>query len=304
MGWKHLVKKLLQHRPSPKTVVGINALERDWTFRPSAPDALMRLTHWSILCNRRRAPAWREIRPVTARPRWIFYFVFAPNGTLDDAHRFTLAQLRQSEAGVAVICAAPSVEAIPSELHAYGDALYWKDLPGFDFSAYAIALGETARRSPGADVLVMNDSVFGPFGEVDDLWRHMAWDLTGFTASAQVQNHIQSYAFMVRRMDAARLSDLRGVILTNHAYDDYLGVVYGQETRFARIAARRMTVGALWYADDRRCGNPSIFAALALVEAGFPFIKRALFTKSAYAYDRQAVVVALAARGHPVDDYC
>lgn len=303
MTWKQYVKKLLRHRPSPKTVVGIDALEPNWTFRRSEPDALMRLSHWSILRNRRAAPAWQAIRPITPRPRWIFFFVFAPNGTLDEAHRFTLAQLRRSEAGLAVICAAASPEAVPAELRDGVDALYWKGLAGFDFSAYAIALAETARHSSGADILVMNDSVFGPFGKADDLWSGMAWDLTGFTASAQVQNHIQSYAFMIRGMDARKLRDLRGVISERHAYDDYLGVVYGQETRFARVAARRMSVGALWYADDVRCGNPSIFAALALVDAGVPFLKRALFTKSAYAYDRADVLAALESRGHPVNPY-
>lgn len=303
MALKGYVKKVLRHRPSPKKVVGINALERNWTFHRSEPDALMRLSQWSIFPNLRRAPGRTAIRSVTPRSRWIFYFIYAPQGVIDDAHRFTLEKLRRADAGLAVICAAPSADKIPAELHDQVDALYWKDLPGFDFSAYAIALAETVRHSRGADILVMNDSVFGPFGPVDDLWSKMAWDLTGFTASGQVQNHIQSYAFMIRGMDARKLRNLRSVMPERFAFNDYLGVVYGQETRFARVAARNMSVGALWYADDVRCGNPSIFAALALVRAGFPFLKRALFTKSAYAYDRGEVLAALEECGHPVERY-
>ncbi|MDO8903179.1 hypothetical protein [Hydrogenophaga sp.] len=40
-------------------------------------------------------------------------------------------------------------------------ALYWKTETGSDFSACAVALSELARLSPGADVWVKNDPVFG-----------------------------------------------------------------------------------------------------------------------------------------------
>ncbi len=143
-------------------------------------------------------------------------------------------------------------------------------------------------------MLVLNDSVFGPFVPLDSLWDRMRWDLTGFTASGQVQNHIQSYAFHFRDWNADKLHALRDIFPEHTAYDDYRGAVYGQETRFATVAARAMSVGALWYADHVRCNDPTVFAALPMVEAGFPFLKRSLLSKNAHLVDGAAIAAALA----------
>lgn len=299
---KAFVKTLLGHRPSPMTQVGIDALAPNWTFRPSRPDGITAAVRLTTLRGLSGAPASTAIVPITARARWITYFVYLPTGgTLTSAHRFTLAQLRRASAGLCVICAAPTPDDIPAELRDMVDALYWKAPPGFDFSAYAIAVREVARHSPGADLMVLNDSVFGPFVPVDTLWPMMQWSLTGFTASAQLQNHIQSYAFFLKQVDRRTVRALRSVLFTHFAFDDYRGAVYGQESRFATVAGRSMSVGALWYADGNTCGDPSVFAALPLLEAGFPFLKRSLLSKNAHFVDRAELISALKARGHPID---
>ncbi len=298
---KTIIKTLLRHRPSPVFKVGIDALDRDWTFRPSRPDGITAAVRATALRGLRHAPAHHAIIPICSRPRWIVFFVYLPSGGLTAAHRFTLERLRQADAGLCIICAAPTPADIPAEITTVADALYWKALPGFDFSAYALALHAIAHDSPGADVLVLNDSVFGPFSPVDSLWSHMRWDLTGFTASAQLQNHIQSYAFHLKRVDADRLRVLRTVMPRHWAFDDYRGAVYLQESRFATVAARSMSVGALWYADGERSGDPSIFAALPLLDAGFPFLKRSLLTKNAHVVPRDSILHALTCRDHPID---
>lgn len=299
---KSIAKTLLGHRPAPILRTGIDALERDWSFRPSRPDGVTAAVRVTILQGLTHAPASMAIVSITPKPRWIVYFVYLPDGGLTAAHRFTLARLRQTDAGLCVICAAPTLADVPDELRHIADALYWKALPGFDFSAYALALHEIAQRSPGADLLVLNDSVFGPFVPVDTLWSAMRWELTGFTASAQLQNHIQSYAFHLKNVDGRTAQELRTVLPRRFAFDDYRGAVYGQESRFATVAARSMSVGALWYADGIRCGDPSILAALPLVQAGFPFLKRSLLTKNAHAADRNEIRYILRAFGHPVED--
>lgn len=298
---KTLIKTLLRHRPSPVLKVGIDALERDWTFRPSHPDGITAAVRITALRGLRHAPAHRAILPIRPRPRWVVFFVYLPAGELTPAHHFTLERLRQADAGLCIICAAPTPGAIPTDLTAVADAMYWKALPGFDFSAYALALHAIASHSAGADVLVLNDSVFGPFLPVDSLWSRMRWDLTGFTASAQLQNHIQSYAFHLKRVDSDRVRALRTVLPRRWAFDDYRGVVYLQESRFATLAARSMSVGALWYADGERSGDPSIFAALPLLDAGFPFLKRSLLTKNAHVVSRDDILHVLTRHDHPID---
>ncbi len=300
MALKAIVKKLLGQRVCHQNLVGIDALDRDWTFRPSRPDGITRVVRH--LLRRRAAPTRVALRQISQRRRWIVYFAYLPGGVLEDSHRFTLARLREADAGLAIVCATRSADTIPAELATMADALYWKDLPGFDFSAYTLALREIALHSPGADVLVLNDSVFGPFVPIDTLWDQMRWDLTGFTASGQVQNHIQSYAFHFRDWNDAKLRALRTIFPERTAYDDYRSAVYGQETRFATVAARSMSVGSLWYADDIRCNDPTIFAALPLVEAGFPFLKRSLLSKNAHFVDTDAVKAFLRRQGHAVPD--
>jgi hypothetical protein len=48
--------------------------------------------------------------------------------------------------------------------------------------------------------------------------------------------------------------------------------------------------------------DPSLFAAIPLVEAGFPFLKRGLVTKHARIYPKGALDALLVDKGHPVDD--
>lgn len=303
MALKPFVKKLLGQRSCPQDKIGVDALDRDWTFRSSAPDGVTRLVRLAVARGLVAAPDWQALIPIQSRPRWIVYFVYLPDGRMTLAHRYTLDRLRAADAGLAIVCATPKVGAVPDDLRAYADALYWKALPGFDFSAYTLALHEIARSSPGADVLVLNDSTFGPFVPIDGLWSKMQWDLTGFTASGQIENHIQSYAFHLRNWNADKLRALRSIFPEHGAYDTYRDAVYGQETRFAARAAQSMSVGAFWYADDIRANDPTIFAALPLIEAGFPFLKKALLTKTSHVYGRAEVLEILRGKNHPVDDY-
>ncbi|WP_375288087.1 hypothetical protein [Sphingomonas sp.] len=294
----------LRRPPPPLCPIGLDQLERNWQYRPSRPDAVDRLRRLRALGRWQPAPAHECLVPIRgARDRWIVYFLFLPAGrSLDSAHRYTLARLRASGTGLLVVCAAARAADVPAELHGIADALYWKALGGFDFSAYALGLHAIAAANPGADVLVLNDSVFGPFGPIDALWPLMTWDLTGFTACGQVENHIQSYAFHLKNVTPQRMAGLAQVLPAGRAHDQYEPVVLRQETRLAVDAARRMSVGALWYGAPDLTVDPSLFAAMPLVEAGFPFLKRALRTKHTGIYPDEAIRAVLVRRGHPPGD--
>jgi lipopolysaccharide biosynthesis protein len=283
--------------------VGVNVLQRDWTYQATSPDPFDRVRRFLARFRLQALPNSAAIVPITEqRPRWVVYFIYLPNGCeLDNAHRFSIERLRASGAGLTVVCAAPSARDVPVELRGVADAIYWKALRGFDFSGYGLALYEVARSSPGADVMLLNDSAFGPFDPLDKWWPSMNWDLTGFTAHAQVQNHVQSYAFHLKNVTAERLASLGSVFFPNAAFDDYEAVVLRQETRLASVAAQSMTVGALWYAGPNVTIDPSLYAAVPLVEAGFPFLKRGLLSKHAGIYPADALVDVLERHDHPVD---
>jgi lipopolysaccharide biosynthesis protein len=280
---------------------GPPGLQRDWTFVRSRPNLVARLSRLkSRLTGRRAPPPHRALKPVEPRARWNAYFAYLPDARLTPGHLFTIERLRRLDGGLLIVCATPRPADVPDELRGAADALYWKGLSGYDFSAYALALRAIAARSPGADVFVMNDSVLGPLVDPAPMLDRAPWDLTGFTASSALENHLQSYAFLLRRVTSERIAAFGSALPERIAYDRFRDVLNLQETRFARLAARRMSVGAFWYADAARVGDPSLAAAATLLEAGFPFLKKSLLGRYAAFQDEARLREMLAAHGHPL----
>lgn len=280
-----------------------DGLVADWSYRPSpiAPRLRMSRIARSLLL-RRAAPAHRVVRPASPADRWTTYFLYLPDGRETAAHRFTLDRLADEPGRLLVVCAAPSLAAIPAVVAERCDALIWKAMGGFDFSAYAVALRHIAERSPGADVFVMNDSVLGPFASPAALLADAPWDLAGFTASWLFENHIQSYAFQLREVTPTRVAALSPVLPRASAFNRYMDVVICQETRLARAAAASMRVGARFFVDDRVAHNPSLHHAARLARLGVPFVKRSLLDRHADLQDRAEIAAIVAAHGHPLPD--
>lgn len=285
------------------TASAVPGLTKHWSFEPC------RVSRWerrqaikTMFHNAHRRPEHKRIKGVRPHPIWVVYFMYSPDGDVGSSQRFTLMRLRELGLPVCIVCATPSVDQVPHTISQYCDALYWKGLAGYDFSAYALALKEISFKSPGADVFVMNDSVFGPFCDLRSIIAQAPWDLTGFTASNQVTNHIQSYAFIIRGVDKMRMAKLSTVFFPYIALSNMSAVVELQETRLARVAARSMTVGALWYGDKKDVIDPTLVRPLELLDAGFPFLKRSLLGKHASFIDPDLVRTRLRQLGHPAED--
>lgn len=278
----------------------VAGLESHWTYEPEPLPISQYLRYGWHALGARAAPKFTEVVAVTPRPRWFVYFAFAPDGTLEPHHVFSLTRLRAEGVPTLVVFASRVPAAVPDVLSAQCDALIWKPLGGFDFSAYRIALAAIALRSPGAEVLVMNDSVYGPFRDLTPYFSS-PWDLTGFTASnGGGQRHIQSYAFVLKDVTEARLARLRPVFRKSTAFNSARGAICCQELWLARAAARSMSVGALWYGERPEVVDPSLSKAIPLVDAGFPFLKRSLCGKHRAFQQDVAVRERLAHFGHPL----
>lgn len=265
----------------------------------------MRLRRRYLAAFRRvPAPAHQVIKPVTPADRWFVYFVYSPEGSLSAAHRFTLARLRDMNERVFVVVASKAPEAIDQDLRSSADALYWKALSGYDFSAYALALRAVAAQSPHASALVLNDSVYGPFVDLRPFIERSPWDLLGFTASSHTENHIQSYAFMLRDVTARRVQALAEVLPADFAYAINVDVIDAQELQLARIASQTMSVGACWYGVHPAVPDPMLTLPQQLLAAGSPFIKRSVVGGKHYRvfqpHAQEALRELLAGAGHPV----
>lgn len=272
------------------------------------------------LRDRSTPPSSRIFRAPTLAARWNCLFLFAPDGRLDSDQAQILARVRALAGKLLIVVATRASDSLPQEV-GIADALVWKSPEGFDFSAYALALDAIASHSPGAIAYLQNDSVLGPFGYLDRMVTRAPWDLTGFIGSPSVENHLSSFALIVKDVTPARLSALSSALSPRWCYNDFAKVVMLQETRLARVAARFMTVGAFWYLPvkapepsltralaarfgfvggsagrDPR-GDATLSCPLALLDRGFPFMKRSLFTKYAGVFPQDALRARLSELG-------
>lgn len=258
----------------------IDGLVRHWPF------ALGHIPAWLHIRRAVRSAIWKRSPPqhvvIKAAPQsdsWCCLFAFLPDAVLSPAHRFTMQRLKKMNVPLLVVCATPHVNDVPRELHDLCDSLIWKSLSGYDFSAYAIALWHLAAASPGATALVTNDSILGPFVDIGPLIADPPWDLTGFTASSLVQNHIQSYAFVIRDVRVDRMQHLEAVLPIRFAYNRAGEVILCQELTLAAKASRSMSCGALWYGEAGRVDDPTLQRPIELLDCGFPFLKKSVFGK-------------------------
>ena len=251
-----------------------------WSYVTSAPGREIRAERLRARLRRSAFPAHEAIVPVRApRDVWVVHFVYAPRGVLSRSQRVTLRRLKDLGLPLLVVCAAPQPQQVPPDVAACADALLWKDPRGYDISAYTLALHEIARGSPGATAYVCNDSVFGPMRDVRPLIREAPWELTGLTAHHGDENHLQTYAFVLKGVTPARLAALEPVFTTRWslAWGDH--VVAAQETQLSRLAAQSMSVGAYVYAGPPLPGDPMTTRAFEMIEMGHPYLKKSLLGK-------------------------
>lgn len=202
-----------------------------------------------------------------------------------------------------LVCACPASHPVLDELESQCQALYWKEVKGWDFCAYSLGLTALAQHSSGSDVLVMNDSVYGPFVPLLPFLERAPWRLTGFTGNNQGENHIQSYAFIVRQLDVGLMQHMVNILDTRHRYRRQRAVVICQESLLASRAAEQYSVGAYWFTTSAEASDLCLGWPKQLLASGFPFMKRSLLGKFtdvfAPAEDMRGLLQSL---GHPVDD--
>jgi len=273
-----------------------------WDYVASEPSLRTRVRRIIRQWQRDPAPDSATLKAPSGRARWVLYFVFLPDGKLTRTHRFTLERLAKEDLQIMVVCACPARHPVLDQLLPLCQALCWKEPKGWDFCAYALGLTQLANHAAGSDVLVLNDSVFGPFFPVVPFMDEAPWRLTGFTGNNQSEHHIQSYAFIIKHISVDFVEHLAGILDTQFHYRHQESVVLCQETRMARKAAEKYTVGSFWFTTSIEANDLCLGWPEELVDAGFPFVKRSLLGKFANAFNRASDVQDLLFRlGHPED---
>jgi lipopolysaccharide biosynthesis protein len=150
---------------------------------------------------------------------------------------------------------------------------------GYDFGSWATALELLPAISRASWVLLVNDSLVGPFGPIDhllDRFHRSHADVWGMTDTEQLGHHLQCYCLGFRNgcLNHPELSAFWRGIRVEASRDD---VIHRYEVGLSRVLrhAKLSTEAAIegWRAVDGD-DNPTIIGWRRLLDLGFPFVKR------------------------------
>ena len=150
---------------------------------------------------------------------------------------------------------------------------------GYDFGSWATALDRYPDIGRARLVLLLNDSLAGPFAPIDRLLDHFdrsQADVWGITDTRQLRHHLQSYClgFKGRCLESPSLSRFWREIRVEASRD---AVIERYELGLGRLLERQhfTTDVAIpsWRVVDGD-DNPTTIGWRGLLDAGFPFVKR------------------------------
>jgi hypothetical protein len=150
---------------------------------------------------------------------------------------------------------------------------------GYDFGSWSVAMQLLPTSRSAGHVIVVNDSLVGPFTGLYDLFSALEsspYDVTGITDSIQMRHHVQSY-----------LLHFKNGSFQNPGIVDFWNNIFVQEDKMeviksyelgltAKAQAANLFVGALypWNLVGQYWHNPSVDRWMRLIDLGFPFVKR------------------------------
>ncbi|MDQ1250149.1 MAG: hypothetical protein QG597_4528 [Actinomycetota bacterium] len=160
-----------------------------------------------------------------------------------------------------------------------GVTVYRRPNVGYDFGSWAAALALHPGISRAADVILLNDSLLGPFAPIAGIiesFESAPVDIWGLVDSTHVARHLQSYWV-----------GYRGGVLAEPPLRQWWQDIRVEPTKQAII--NRYEVGAMryWRRNGYAVGvgfpydlvvrdgfNPASFGWRRLLEFGYPFVKR------------------------------
>jgi GT2 family glycosyltransferase len=151
---------------------------------------------------------------------------------------------------------------------------------GYDFGSWSVGLQACPNIKSAEEVLLINDSMIGPFGSLKQILedaRCSPFDITGLCDSIQIHYHIQSFFFHFKNGSLKENSIWHFWTNVSHLQhkDD---VIRQYEIGFTEMAAKAVRLGALYSFNltEDRFGASTFNAAKAFIRLGNPFIKREL----------------------------
>jgi lipopolysaccharide biosynthesis protein len=180
---------------------------------------------------------------------------------------------------------------------------------GYDFGSWAVALHRYPSIAGAEHVLLLNDSLAGPFQPIDHLIEHFqasAADVWGLTDTSRYCRHLQSYCvgFKDGCLQEAPLARFWRGICVEESRDQ---VIWRNEIGLSRLLNRErysIDVAISYRRVVHEGENPTILGWRRLLDLGFPFVKRELLRRPEIAPDGAMVREELRRRfGVEVDEW-
>ena len=172
---------------------------------------------------------------------------------------------------------------------------------GYDFGSWATALYRYPGIADAERVLLLNDSIVGPFTTIEPLlqkFQASTADVWAVTDTVQFEYHLQSYVlgFTGKSLREAPLQAFWRDVCVEASKDD---VIWRYEIGLSRLLRRErygVDVAVPWRHLVPEGRNPAIIGWQGLLDRGFPFVKRELLTDPKVAPDGEMVPIELRRR--------
>jgi hypothetical protein len=188
-----------------------------------------------------------------------------------------------ASSGFAVVLAYDHTVTIPPETSHPWHAIITSEHPGYDFYSWRLALEQFPSDARFAEIMLMNDSVVGPFTDLEPLltaWRMLPFDVTGLVEAAEPRSHLHSWGirFGPRCATPATLLSLYGLarpFMRKVDAVDFLEIPLSDHFRSRGFSTGSVFSQVTTFNPER---NPAVFGWHDLAASGLPFVKREVLT--------------------------
>lgn len=183
----------------------------------------------------------------------------------------------------------------PAEVASIRPTIIYRPNVGYDFGSWAIALSCFPELAARPHVLLLNDSLVGPFGALDPMLRHFETstaDVWAATRSKQIESHLQSFLMGFRRGVLAEYP-LKRFWQSIRELGTKEEIIQQYEIGLSRLIEREMLTSESFLPPDiagRGLRNPAISDWQALLRNGFPFVKRELLRVERFSKQREKIL--------------
>src|SRR3954451_10756180 len=243
----------LRHLPRVVDVDPVTDVERDAPV-PSDADRIAFLAHWSE--DRRQSRS--TLRLIAELQRLGYRVVVSSTSSADGPLDFAADDVRLDEV-----------------------TLLRRPNTGYDFGSWAVAMSAREEFLQRPYVLVVNDSLVGPFAPLDEVvadFEQTTADVWGLVESNQFASHLQSF-FRGFRYEVLAEPVMRRFWCDLRVIADKSTLIEQYEFGFSAFLARNgfSTTPFVHHKQVVDEGlNPTIHGWRALFDAGVPFVKREL----------------------------